>query len=300
MNLSGNRGTQQRSPRVNIEVEQCETEVVEGHNYSESEMKYLNIIRWQLKDLQLSNDVSAMDKLSLNDSILQAVKEIKRWNDSEQWYKDKNIPWKRGWLLYGKPGTGKTAFIRAIAQELNMPVMSFDLSSMTNKDLDQKWKYSISKSPVIVLFEDIDAVFDKRTNLTSTEMDRGITFDHLLNTIDGVNNTDGIFLIITTNNIDSIDDALGSIRHQKQNENSSESSESEDEISTRPGRIDRAVYFPELDQKGKLKMAKRIFKDLPEKKWSKCIDYSKLDTGAQFQERCSRLALKMFWENKES
>ena len=71
-------------------------------------------------------------------------------------------------------------------------------------------------------------------------------------------------------------------------------------MSTRPGRIDRAIEFEPLDRDGRIKMATRIMEGLAEDKWKYFIDKYDKDTGAQFQERCCRLALRLFWEDKKN
>jgi len=69
-------------------------------------------------------------------------------------------------------------------------------------------------------------------------------------------------------------------------------------ISTRPGRIDRVLELKTLDEKCRRKIAERILIDC-----SELIDATVKngdgDTEAQFQERCSQIALKEFWDKKE-
>jgi hypothetical protein len=244
-------------------------------------------ISWTKEDLGQPKSESALSYLSLDKSADLAIKESFIWRDSEKWFKDRKIPWKKGWLLYGKPGTGKTAFTRALAQELNMPIFSFDLATMNNVDFTEAWEKAMNQNPCIVLFEDFDAIFKGRENISITGMESGLTFDCFLNSLDGVQNTDGVFIIVTTNNIEVIDPALGNI-------------ELEGGISSRPGRIDRSLEFKTLNPAGRLKMAKRIFVDFPKEDWEIVLEEGNSDTGAQFQERCCRIAIDLFWkkENK--
>jgi hypothetical protein len=239
-------------------------------------------VNWNKEDLGQPLQKSPLEHLALNDNCLEAINEAKRWIKSENWFKEHLVPHKRGWLLYGKPGTGKTSFIRGLAQELNIPILIFDLSTMSNKDFQDNWSSILGKTPCIVLFEDLDAIFDKRLNMS--KIPGALTFDCFLNCIDGIENTDGVFIIVTTNKIESMDPAIGI-----PNENN---------ISTRPGRIDRAIEMTNPDQNGRRKIANRILKDFSSER-DKIVKEGDNDTGAQFQERCARLALKLFWEQKD-
>lgn len=243
----------------------------------------LSPLGWDKNDIGQIKKPDPMEHLALSQDAIKAIDEIRRWRKSEEWYKSKQIPHKKGILLYGKPGCGKSSVAKALAMELNMPIMIFDLSNMSNSDFQENWDRVKNNAPCMVLLEDIDSIFDGRKNIVHDE--GGLSFDCLLNCIDGVENSDGILIVATTNNIEKIDVALG-----KPNG---------DGISTRPGRIDRAIELLPPDKDGRFKIARRILGDFP--------DYIELtvveghhDTGAQFQERCSRLALRLFWENKEN
>ena len=129
-------------------------------------------------------------------------------------------------MLYGPPGTGKTALARAFAEDLNMPIYVYNLAEMGNHDLMKAWAEMQMNVPCIALIEDIDNVFHGRENVArknagfsddhgpaKKDDDEGrrprprhawprpLTFDCLLNCLDGVERADGIFTIITTNDI---------------------------------------------------------------------------------------------------
>jgi hypothetical protein len=264
----------------------------------------------------MTSDGKALENLFFPKRIKDLIKVVELWVKSKDWYQKKNIPWKRGWLLYGPPGTGKTALARGFAEDLNMPIYVYSLAQMSNSDLTKAWKNMQSNIPCIALIEDIDNVFHGRKNITasnsgmlsqllttettaSTGMDNNetkfspLTFDCLLNCLDGVDKTDGVFTIITTNDISKIDEAIGK---PVSNEGV------EEFISTRPGRIDKAIKLDYMEAENKLEMAIKILGDFPEqlKGVLEYIETNIRETPAQFQEYCAQIAIQQFWEEKDS
>lgn len=124
---------------------------------------------------------------------------------SEPWYAERGIPWRRGYLLHGPPGTGKTSIIKALASEL-----SLDLSMLTlaSERLDDQHLCALMGSAPprsLLLLEDVDAVFRGRE---AGEAAKGVTFSGLLNAIDGVLSQEGHMLFLTTNHLERLDPAL--------------------------------------------------------------------------------------------
>jgi SpoVK/Ycf46/Vps4 family AAA+-type ATPase len=114
---------------------------------------------------------------------------------------------KTGCLLYGDPGTGKTRFVKYIAQKYALPIYMVQLDAKsTNTEVLQMFN-AIPKR-CIVLFEDFDSMFDKRKCLFQSDQ-ISFTFDSILNGLDGVfNNYKQVVFIMTANDIDKIDDAI--------------------------------------------------------------------------------------------
>ena len=223
--------------------------------------------------------------LSFEKTIWDSIDDITQWIKSESWYKEKGIPWKRGWLLHGVPGTGKTSLVKAIGEHLDLPVISFCLSSFGDKDFQDEWDRLKGKVPCIALIEDIDTVFNGRKNVTKGgKMSKPLSFDTLLNTIDGITNSDGVFTIITTNRIDQLDPALGNLNA--------------DGVSTRPGRIDRIIELCILEEDSRKIIAERILRDCSHL-IEKVVEEGEGETGAQFQYRCGKMALDEHWKEKD-
>lgn len=278
-------------------------------------------IRWPQGD--------SLQHLYYPEEVLELIEEMRYWLTTKEWHLKKRIPWKRGWLLHGKPGTGKTALARAFAQDLDLPIHVFELANMTNSEFQKAWETMAQQAPCIALIEDIDSVFHGRTNVTgyrgmfgprrkrrhppavasggttnpglaseggtppSDEDDDDhpsgmtLTFDTLINALDGVEQNDGIFTIFTTNELDKIDPALG-----VPDKNSPDAT-----TSTRPGRVDRAIELTYMLPEHKLQMARWILDEFPDVLAAMEAEITskasaRQETPAQFQERCSRLALR--------
>ena len=163
------------------------------------------------------------EQLALPGHIRSLVTEIEQWTHDVEWYRQRGIPWKRGLCLHGAPGNGKTSLVRAMAEEFDLPVFMFDLASLRNGEMVREWRRLREYAPCIAIIEDVDATFEGRKNASGLE--DGLTFDCLLNCIDGVQRVDGIMLVLTTNHLDRLDPAL-----------------------TRKSRIDDIVELGPLDQ----------------------------------------------------
>ncbi len=229
----------------------------------------------------LGKDYQSFLKSYVLDENLESVyNEVEAWIRLKDWYQSKGLIWRRGYLLYGKAGTGKTSCVRVIGTKFNLPIFRFDLSSMTNNDLIESWNKIVAESPCIALLEDIDAVFNKRENVS--KLKNGLSFDCLLNVISGAMPVEGVLLFVTTNKIETLDSALANI---------------EDVGASRPGRIDRIVEVVNLSLVKKRELAEKILEEFPEN-IEEVMDGAVNLSNAQFTERCSQVALKKLWKNK--
>jgi hypothetical protein len=261
---------------------------------------------------------SPLEDLIFPARIKELICEIRLWRNNRDWYQERAIPWKRGWLCYGPPGTGKTALARAFAEELDMPIFVYSLGELSNYELMKAWSEMQANVPCVALIEDIDNVFHGRENVTRKGLgpllwgrkkkkdasadDEGeegrssglLSFDTLLNCLDGVERCDGVFTVITTNDVAKVDPALGQPRTMPDG--------TADFISTRPGRIDKAIELTWMEPADKKLMARKILGQYEEEYLDMLAfveRYPELqETPAQFQERCAQVALRCFWKRQ--
>ncbi len=162
-----------------------------------------------------------------------------------RWYSNRGIPYRRGYLFHGPPGTGKTSLCFSIAGifGLKIYVVSLNSKSLTEDGLASLFQTLPSRC--IVLLEDIDTagMTNKRASDSDAPKDdtaskveavqsgdkpdsanptnqQGISLSALLNIIDGVASSEGRILVMTTNHIEKLDKAL-----------------------LRPGRVDMNIAF---------------------------------------------------------
>jgi hypothetical protein len=120
-------------------------------------------------------------------------------------------------LLYGVPGTGKTAFAHQLAKEVNGIIYQMDFSQIqskwvgeTEKNVNRVFKayqdcWEKSNKPVILLINEADGLMNKRININSSND----VFSNQIQTelLERLENFNGI-LIATTNLLNNIDSAF--------------------------------------------------------------------------------------------
>lgn len=161
-----------------------------------------------------------LDSVVLNENKKNRIVEDMDWfRNNKDWYSKIGIPYRRGYMFSGPPGTGKTSLVMALASHFEMKIYYINLSSIAS---DSKLNDAFSDVPkdAILLIEDIDAVTasnsrenkeeDKENNDTEVEfnLDQGLSLSGLLNNIDGVAAEDGRIMIMTTNHPENLDPAL--------------------------------------------------------------------------------------------
>ncbi|KAH8121641.1 hypothetical protein ACSS6W_003113 [Trichoderma asperelloides] len=168
---------------------------------------------------------------------------------TRRWYANRGIPYRRGYLLHGPPGTGKSSLSLALAGYFRMKIYIVSLSSINATEEGLTSLFGSLPTRCLVLLEDIDTAGLTHTREEpdaaptpvpgtnpsappqppSTNSNSGSTgrlsLSGLLNILDGVASQEGRLLIMTTNHIEKLDKAL-----------------------IRPGRVDMIVPFSLADK----------------------------------------------------
>jgi len=124
---------------------------------------------------------------------------------SQGWYLERGIPYRRGYLLYGPPGCGKSSFIFALAGALNYNLALLNLNDKGLTDDRLNALLAVVPPRCIILLEDVDAAFSKEREQKNSY---SVTFSGLLNALDGVASTEERIIFMTTNHLERLDPAL--------------------------------------------------------------------------------------------
>ncbi|KAF2971028.1 hypothetical protein GQX73_g2609 [Xylaria multiplex] len=189
---------------------------------------------------------------------------------TQRWYANRGIPYRRGYLLHGPPGTGKSSLSLALAGFFKMRIYIVSLSSVNATEEVLGNLFAELPRRCVVLLEDIDTAgltHTRETNETpnnpppqsnDNDMEPGqvtrgngdtntsspnnsfrLSLSGLLNILDGVASQEGRILIMTTNHVEKLDKAL-----------------------IRPGRVDMVVEFGLADDYMTSNIFRNIFASL--------------------------------------
>ena len=151
----------------------------------------------------------SLNSIVIPDAIDDNIIEINRFLDSEEWYKEHGIPHTLGIILHGKPGVGKTKFIRVLANIINYKTYIINnFSTLAKIPKDEQVLVIIEE--VDTLIGDRDALNDNENSLDGALMNsiKSSTIGKALTELDGVVQPLSRVVIMTTNYPEKIDKAL--------------------------------------------------------------------------------------------
>lgn len=141
------------------------------------------------EDIPYTKD-STWDDLFLPKTIKTELKElVENFLASKDFYLENKIPWKRGVLLYGIPGNGKTSIIRTIIAQYNFKPVTI-VPGANAEALREAFSYAEEQSPSLFYIEDLD-----------TMIENGFDVSTFLNLLDGISARNGLLVIATANNV---------------------------------------------------------------------------------------------------
>lgn len=173
---------------------------------------------------------STFETLALEPELKKQIKnDLTAFADGREFYKRVGRAWKRGYLLHGPPGSGKSSLIAAMANFLCYDVYDLELTKVSdNSELRSLLIQTTNRS--IIVIEDIDCSVDltadrtvkknqtakvirkknKTTSFSGCEENGRVTLSGLLNFTDGLWSCcgDERIVVFTTNHRDSVDPAL--------------------------------------------------------------------------------------------
>ena len=132
------------------------------------------------------------------------VADLKQFFASKQRYEELGIPWRRGYLLFGTPSTGKTSLVTALASDQSLNVCTLSLASPNITD--ERIGNVVASVPArsVILLEDIDSFFNQRQKADAQVK---LSFSGFINVLGGVAAHEGSVVFLTTNHPDLIVDA---------------------------------------------------------------------------------------------
>lgn len=144
---------------------------------------------------------ATLDNLVLRGALKSdLLSDLRHFFDSRDMYDSYGIPWKRGVILIGPPGNGKTHAVKALINALEQPclyVKSFRSQHATDDDnIRQVFQRARESAPCILVLEDLDALVNPGNR------------SFFLNELDGFAENRGILTLATTNHPERLDPAI--------------------------------------------------------------------------------------------
>jgi len=202
------------------------------------------------------------------------VQDIENFRKSRRRYARLGVPYHRGYLFYGPPGTGKTSLVSALAGNFGLAIYAVNLAVFNDQSLMNAVNQVSPNSAL--LFEDIDCINSSKARVSSPprmndgaqsrnekdNVDRnGVTLSGLLNVLDGFYAPTNVLFMMTTNRIETLDEAL-----------------------LRPSRIDYRLYLGKASDRQKIELYRRFFPEVSEFEAEAFVETCRsAETMAEFQ-----------------
>jgi cell division protease FtsH len=169
----------------------------------------------EVPEISLENDIGGYVsvKKRLRQEILDVLSLKEKASDSDEIAKlEELIP--RGMIFWGPPGTGKTYFAKAMAAALGAAI-----TIVSGPELKSRWvgeseenirmifHKARQSAPSIIVFDELDSFATARGTYTGSGVEHSMV-NQLLTEMDGFHREEMVFVVGTTNFVESLDPAL--------------------------------------------------------------------------------------------
>lgn len=138
------------------------------------------------------------------------IRDLEAFKKDRDWYAAMGIPYRKGYLFHGPPGTGKTSLVTGLSSYFKANVYILKLGDMTDATL--RGAVTDTEPNSFFIMEDIDCIDSSRSRKKGKTKDgdkkTGVTLSGLLNVLDGMLSPAGAIFIMTTNHAEKLDPAL--------------------------------------------------------------------------------------------
>lgn len=254
-------------PEINLQEETIPEEVLERMEVQRRDFEdaLREIQPSALREVMVEIPNVKWDDIGALEEVKAELKQAVEWPlKHPSAFTDMGIRPPRGIMLYGPPGTGKTLLAKAIATESQANFISIkgpELISKwvgeSEKGIRQVFKKARQVAPVIVFFDEIDAIASVRGggNMGDSGVGERVV-NQLLTELDGAESLKDVVFIAATNRPDLIDPGL-----------------------MRPGRIDKIIEVKVPDEKAREAILKVHTRGVPLAKGISLADLAKRTTG---------------------
>jgi cell division protease FtsH len=169
--------------------------------YKGQKIKYNGSLEFLQPGARTWDDLSLLPELK-EELMANTVGFLKRSRELARY----GIPRKRGLILAGKPGTGKTLISKVLmSNSPGITCLAADPALLVHaRYIRELYDIAGDLKPSIVFLEDIDLIGESRSGPGA----RGDALNELLDILDGVKECSEVVTIATTNYAEALDDAL--------------------------------------------------------------------------------------------
>jgi transitional endoplasmic reticulum ATPase len=236
-------------PEIDIEQERIPAEVLEKMVVTKADFlaAFKEITPSGLREIEVEVPEVHWDDIGGLENVKQELREVVEWPlKYPEVFQKMGIEPPKGILLYGPPGTGKTLLAKAVATEsganfiaIRGPELLSKWVGESEKAVREVFRRARQYAPAVVFFDEIEAIASLRGSDVETDVTERVV-SQLLTEIDGITGLENVVVIAATNRPDLVDPAL-----------------------LRPGRLEKLIYVPPPDEKGRLDILKIHTRHVP-------------------------------------